>query len=108
MPINADLDKILDKAYEEKSLSELVDAPVDALSGVSEGDAKLLQEAFNIKTVHSADLGHSCVSRSPVTQLCPRSTSRACRARPARRAAGKTWWGAVRGGYPVGGSGVGW
>jgi hypothetical protein len=57
MPINADLDKILDKAYEEKSLGELVDAPVDALSGVSEGDAKLLQEAFNIKTV--GDLGRN-------------------------------------------------
>ena len=57
MPINADLDKILDKAYEEKSLSELVNAPVDALSGVSEGDAKLLQEAFNIKTV--GDLGRN-------------------------------------------------
>jgi hypothetical protein len=57
MPINADLDKILDKAYEEKSLGELVDAPVDALSGVSEGDAKLLKDAFNIKTV--GDLGRN-------------------------------------------------
>jgi hypothetical protein len=57
MPVNADLDKILDKAYEEKSLGELIDAPVDALSGVSEGDAKLLQEAFNIKTV--GDLGRN-------------------------------------------------
>lgn len=57
MPVNADLDKILDKAYEQKSLGELVDAPVDALSGVSEGDAKLLQEAFNIKTV--GDLGRN-------------------------------------------------
>jgi hypothetical protein len=57
MAINADLDKILDKAYEQKSLTELVDAPVDALSGLSEGDAKLLQEAFNIKTV--GDLGRN-------------------------------------------------
>jgi hypothetical protein len=57
MPINADLDKILDKAYEEKSLTELVDAPVDALSGVSEGDAQLLKQAFNIKTV--GDLGRN-------------------------------------------------
>jgi len=57
MAINADLDKILDKAYEEKSLSELVDAPVDALSGVSEGDAQLLKDAFNIKTV--GDLGRN-------------------------------------------------
>ena len=57
MPVNADLDKILDKAYEQKSLSELIDAPVDALSGVSEGDANLLKEAFNIKTV--GDLGRN-------------------------------------------------
>ena len=57
MPINADLDKILDKAYEEKSLTELVDAPVDALSGVTEADGKLLQEAFNIKTI--GDLGRN-------------------------------------------------
>ncbi len=57
MPITANLDKILDKAYEEKSLPELVEAPVDALAGVSEGDAKLLAEAFNIKTV--GDLGRN-------------------------------------------------
>ncbi len=44
-----------DKAYETKSITELADAPVAALQGVSENDAKLLQEAFNIKTVR--DLG---------------------------------------------------
>ncbi len=48
------INKFLDKAYEHKSLKELVNAPVDALAGVSENDAKLLQEAFNVKTV--ADL----------------------------------------------------
>jgi hypothetical protein len=57
VPVSADLSKALDKAYEEKSLAELVDAPVSALAGVSEGDAKLLQEAFNIKTV--GDLGRN-------------------------------------------------
>ena len=57
MSVSADLSKALDKAYEEKSLGELVDAPVSALAGVSEGDAKLLQEAFNIKTV--GDLGRN-------------------------------------------------
>ncbi len=41
----------VDKAYETKSLKELVNAPVDALKGVSENDAKLLKEAFNVKTV---------------------------------------------------------
>ena len=57
MPVNADFSKILDKAYEEKNFHELVDAPVDALAGVSAGDAKLLAEAFNIKTV--GDLGRN-------------------------------------------------
>ncbi len=57
MPVNANLDKVLDKAYEDKTLAELVDAPVDALSGASEGDAELLKQAFNIKTV--GDLGRN-------------------------------------------------
>ena len=57
MPVSADLSKALDKAYEEKSLAELVDAPVSALAGVTENDAKLLLEAFNIKTV--GDLGRN-------------------------------------------------
>ncbi len=41
----------LDKAYETKPLQELVDAPVAALQGVSEGDAELLKKAFNVKTI---------------------------------------------------------
>lgn len=57
MAVSADLAKLLDKAYEDKSVAELVDAPVAALSGVSEGDAKLLKEAFNIDTI--GDLGRS-------------------------------------------------
>lgn len=57
MAVTADLAKILDKAYEEKSLTELVDAPVAALSGVTDADAKLLGEAFNIKTI--GDLGRN-------------------------------------------------
>lgn len=49
------LENKLDKAYEGKSAQEIADAPVSALSGVTENDAKLLQEAFSIKTVR--DLG---------------------------------------------------
>ena len=45
----------LDKAYEEKSVAEVLDSPVAALSGVSEGDAEKLEAAFGIKTVR--DLG---------------------------------------------------
>ncbi len=57
MAVTADLAKLLDKAYEDKTLAELVDAPVSALAGVSEGDAKLLAEAFNVTTI--GDLGRN-------------------------------------------------
>jgi hypothetical protein len=45
------INKAVDKAFEGKSLKELVNAPVSALQGVSENDAKLLLEAFNVKTI---------------------------------------------------------
>jgi hypothetical protein len=57
MAVSANLDKILDKAYEEKPLTELVDAPVAALAGVTDADAELLKQAFNIKTI--GDLGRN-------------------------------------------------
>jgi hypothetical protein len=41
----------LDKSYETKSFKELLNAPVSALSGVSDKDAKQLDEAFKIKTI---------------------------------------------------------
>lgn len=45
------LAKLLDKAYEEKDPKELVNAPVDALEGVSKADAEALKKAFGIKTI---------------------------------------------------------
>jgi hypothetical protein len=47
----ADITKHVDKAYEGKSFDDLADAPVDALEGLSKGDAEALQKAFNIKTI---------------------------------------------------------
>lgn len=47
----ANIEKFMDKAFEQKEFSELVDAPVDALQGLSEGDAEKLQAALNIKTI---------------------------------------------------------
>ncbi|MEU5693135.1 hypothetical protein [Actinosynnema sp. NPDC020468] len=55
MPVSANLDKALDKQYENLTLSEVLDAPVAGLAGVSDSDAEKLREAFNIKTVR--DLG---------------------------------------------------
>ena len=57
MAVSADLAKLLDKDWEDKSLAEVLAAPVGALSGVSESDAAALQQAFNIKTV--GDLGRN-------------------------------------------------
>ncbi len=57
MAVNANMDSLLDKAYESNSLDEVLKAPVSALAGVSDGDAEALKSAFNIKTVH--DLGRN-------------------------------------------------
>ena len=51
MAVSADLSKYLDKAYENKTLEEVLAAPVSALAGVTDADGELLQKAFNIKTV---------------------------------------------------------
>ncbi|OII69768.1 hypothetical protein [Streptomyces sp. CC77] len=51
---SVDLDKVLDKAWADKSLPEILAAPVGALKGVSEKDGELLEQAFGVKTV--ADL----------------------------------------------------
>jgi hypothetical protein len=45
------IDKFVIKKYEGLTLKEIVGSPVYAIAGVSEGDAKLLKEAFNVKTV---------------------------------------------------------
>ena len=51
----ADINKMVDKAYEHLDFPALVDAPVSSLEGVSEADAAALAKAFNIKTI--GDLG---------------------------------------------------
>jgi len=48
------INKFVDKKYEKLSLKELTKAPVEAIAGITEEDAKLLKQAFRIKTV--ADL----------------------------------------------------
>ncbi|CAL9667852.1 hypothetical protein ACFWMJ_36315 [Streptomyces hawaiiensis] len=46
-----DLDKVLDKAWADKPLTEILAAPVAALKGVSDRDGELLKEAFGVTTV---------------------------------------------------------
>ncbi|GAA1329219.1 hypothetical protein [Saccharothrix algeriensis] len=57
MAVSVNLDKQLDKAYEGLGVSEVLDAPVAALAGVSGADAEKLESAFGIKSVR--DLGTS-------------------------------------------------
>ena len=47
----ADITKFFDKEFEQKEFAELADAPVDAISGLSKGDADALRQALNIKTI---------------------------------------------------------
>lgn len=55
MAISVDMSKGLDKAWEDKSLDEILAASPAALAGVTDKDAELLQQALGIKTVR--DLG---------------------------------------------------
>ncbi len=50
-----DIASKVDKAFESMTISEIAGSPVDALQGVSAGDAEHLAAAFGIKTVR--DLG---------------------------------------------------
>lgn len=55
MAVQVDLSKSLDKAFEDKSVQELLDAPPSALAGLTEKHDALLAEALGIRTVR--DLG---------------------------------------------------
>ncbi len=57
MAVSINLDKALDKAYENSTLAEILAAPPSALAGVSEADDEALKSALGIKTV--ADLGNN-------------------------------------------------
>jgi hypothetical protein len=45
------INKCVDKEYEDKSFTELADAPLSALAGIDAKRAALLKEAFNIASV---------------------------------------------------------
>src|SRR6476659_9102327 len=55
MAVQVNLGKGLDKAWEDKSLDEILAAPPSALAGLTEKHDEILREALNIKTI--ADLG---------------------------------------------------
>ena len=47
----SDITEFVDKAHENKDFAEIAELPIDALQGVSAGDAERIQQAFNIRTV---------------------------------------------------------
>jgi len=65
MAVSIALTKLLDREFEDATLEQIVNAPISALAGVTAADAKLLQEAFNIKSV--GDLGRNKYFRAAVT-----------------------------------------
>lgn len=65
----ADIGKHVVKAYEQNSFDALADAPVDALEGVSTGDAEALQKAFNIKTIRQLAESKFVLRAQAITNL---------------------------------------
>jgi hypothetical protein len=45
------INKAVDKAYENKSITEVLDAPLSAFQGLSERQAELLTKSFRVKTI---------------------------------------------------------
>ncbi len=45
------IQKALDKEFEDMPLADLVNAPVHALQGVTEEDGEFLRKAFKVKTI---------------------------------------------------------
>ncbi len=55
MAISVDLNRALDKAYENSTLDEVLAAPPSAIAGLSEADDKALADNLGIRSVR--DLG---------------------------------------------------
>ncbi len=51
MAVQADLGKALDKAYEDKSVTDILDGPPSALAGLTPKHDAVLKETFGIGTV---------------------------------------------------------
>jgi hypothetical protein len=47
----ADVTKFFDKEFEQKEFSDLAEAPIDAIAGLSKADADALKQALNIRTI---------------------------------------------------------
>ena len=45
------INTLVDKSYESSSFKEIAEAPLDALQGLSQGDAEKLKTLFNISSI---------------------------------------------------------
>ena len=61
-------DELVDKAYRGKSAERLLDAPVSALKGVSEGDECKLKDALGIKTIEDLAMHWSVQHARAITE----------------------------------------
>jgi hypothetical protein len=51
MAVTVNLDAVLDPEFQSNSVTDLVNAPVSALSGIDEAEAEGLRQAFGIQTI---------------------------------------------------------
>nr|WP_296073597.1 hypothetical protein [uncultured Actinoplanes sp.] len=64
MAVSVNLDAVLDPEFQNSEVTALVDAPVTALSGVTEAEAEGLRLAFGIETI--GDLAANTFVRAAV------------------------------------------
>jgi hypothetical protein len=64
MAVSVNLDAVLDPEFQSSSLTDLVNAPVSALSGIDEAEAEGLRQAFGIVTI--GDLADNAFVRAAV------------------------------------------
>jgi hypothetical protein len=64
MAVSVNLDAVLDPEYQSNAVTDLVNAPVSALSGVDEAEAEGLRQAFGIETI--GDLADNAFVRAAI------------------------------------------
>ncbi|HEY0535826.1 MAG TPA: hypothetical protein VGD29_29930 [Actinoplanes sp.] len=64
MAVSVNLDAVLDPEYQSSSVTDLVGAPVSALSGIDEAEAEGLRQAFGIETI--GDLADNTFVRAAI------------------------------------------
>lgn len=62
----------MEAARRAESLKELIDAPVEALAGVSKGDAELLVKSFGIKTIGDLATNKYFVAAQQIADIAKR------------------------------------